>query len=532
MTQLQWLFIFFLLPTNLLAKKTVDKVDPTPIAKLKRDIEYLASDALEGRMAGSKGESLAADYIEMRFKELNLQPYKGQYQHGFSIKEGRKVGNKAFFKINNTSLIIGKDIIPMPYSGGEEIHGLAMPNVDETDNVWLIPLSKTTTEGGHVTFKQLYEKSKEYTTRGANAIVFFNDMDAAKDLDLKLHPTFEILSVPVVFVRYQSFVTAIKPTMKKDWLDINARLGYEDATLNAKNVIAILDNKAPLTVLITADYDHMGINGEIFNGANNNASGVASLLALAEQIKTASLRQYNYVFAALSGSKFNHQGAVHFLKETNKTKHEFNFLIDLNMLGRYNKINKHLYVSGVGTSTVWPMLLQRHNKEYILKVDSAGFGFGGYSHFYKKDIPLVSFSTGYMSDYAKPTDDTYKINYASMVDINLYMLKIIIDLDRMPRISFYETTNIAEKLDALKNNIGIIPDMSFDEDGVRVANCLLNRQAEKAGIESEDIIIRIGEFRIDDIDDYVRVMNKLDKGREIPVTVKRGKNEFKFFVSL
>jgi C-terminal processing protease CtpA/Prc len=102
----------------------------------------------------------------------------------------------------------------------------------------------------------------------------------------------------------------------------------------------------------------------------------------------------------------------------------------------------------------------------------------------------------------------------------------------MTKLPFRATENPAEKLENLKNDLGFVPDYSYTDEGIRIATCLINRLADKAGLEAEDIIIQISEFSIQDLDDYVLAMNKLEKGREIAITVKRGKNEFKFFVVL
>ena len=110
--------------------------------------------------------------------------------------------------------------------------------------------------------------------------------------------------------------------------------------------------------------------------------------------------------------------------------------------------------------------------------------------------------------------------------------KIICDLERQARPVFTETFNMAEKLESLKSNIGIVPDYSFTEDGIRIAFCVTNKTADKAGLLAGDIITQLAEFPIIDFDDYMLAMNKLQKGREISVTVKRGTNEFKFFVVL
>lgn len=515
------------------SQKASDKIDQSPVGKLKRDIEYLASNELEGRMAGSNGEGLAASYIENRFREIGIPAYKGSsYKWNFTIKDGKKVGSKAYFKINESKLIIGSDVIPMPYGNGDRISGAALPFVEEDSNLWFISMKAIKTDATNTPFKILYEKAKECQKNGATSVIFFNDIDVTKDINIINHPKYETLNIPVVVVNHKAYTTSIKPDMKKDWIHVDARLGYEDASMTAKNVMAMIDNHVPLTIVITAAYDHLGINGEIYHGANNNASGVASLLALAEMIKLTNLKQYNFLFIALSGSKFNNQGAAAFLQENNKSLYTMSSLIDLNMLGRFNKLVRNLYVAGVGTSTVWNTLLEKNNKGFILKIDSSGIGYGGYSLFYKKGIPLLSFSTGYSNDFSKPNDDPSKINYVSQVEINNYIFKIISDLDKMPRLSFTETYNIAEKLENLKNDLGFIPDYTFPDNGIRIATTLTNKLADKAGLEAEDIITQIAEYSIIDFDDYITAMNKLEKGREVTITVKRGKNDFKFFVTL
>jgi hypothetical protein len=533
MIQKSLLLCLLFLPIVVFCQKGAEKADQLMASKLKYDIEYLASDELQGRYVGSRGEQLAADHITKRFNDLGIAPYQAKYQWDFIIKNGIKVGSFAYFKVNDTKLVIGADVIQMPYSHGDKIRGAALPFVDEANNVWMISMKAIKADISNAPFKLLYEKAKDCIAHGATSVIFFNDVDATKDINVINHPSYESLTAPVVVINHKAYQSVIKPNMKKDWIDIDAKLGYEDANLTAKNVAAMIDNNAPLTIVLTATYDYLGVNGAIYNGANNNASGVASLLALAEMIKTNDLKRYNFLFLALSGSTFDDAGAKEFLKENSNNISSFSSLIDLNMLGRFNKISKALFVNGVGTSPIWGSLLQSNNKAFVLNVDSAGVGYGAYSFFYKKNIPLLSFNTGYNSDYAKPSDDADKINYASQVDINNMIYKIICDLERQARPPvFTETFNMAEKLESLKSNIGIVPDYSFTEDGIRIAFCVTNKTADKAGLLADDIILQLAEFPIIDFDDYMLAMNKLQKGREIPVTVKRGKNEFKFFVVL
>ena len=71
-----------------------DKKDDKKAAKrIKADITYLASDELEGRRTSTAGEALAADYIENRYKELGIAPFKGKYRYPFHFVYGKEVAS-------------------------------------------------------------------------------------------------------------------------------------------------------------------------------------------------------------------------------------------------------------------------------------------------------------------------------------------------------------------------------------------------------------------------------------------------------
>lgn len=514
-------------------QKTIVKTEPSNIVLLKEAISYLSSDSLGGRLTGTQGETLAANYIESKYKTIGLSTYKSsKYTWDFSFKDGKRIATKAYFKVFDKNLAIGSDIILMPYGNSNKFKGAALPNVDEPDNVWLVSMKQLNTDVTNTPFKILYEKAADCIKKGASGVVFFNDIDAKHDINLLNHPKFETLDASVVVMNHKAYLNYLKPNIKKDWIEIEGQLGYEDADVHGKNVVGFINNQAPYTMMLCADYDHLGTNTQVYHGANNNASGVASLIALAELIKNSGLRNYNFLFVAFSGSEFKDQGALAFLRDNSKFMDNFNCVIDLNMLGRFNKTTKALYVSGIGTSPSWSMALQKHNTQFNLRVDSAGIGYGAYSLFYKKNLPVLSVSTGYETDFSKPNDDVSKINFTAQADINQYLFKVISEIDRLPKLAFLTTNNMVEKLESLKNDIGIIPDVTFEEDGIRVAACLTNKLAFKAGIEPDDVILQIAEFSILDLDDYCKAMNKLSKGREVPITVRRGKSEFRFFVAL
>ncbi len=487
---------------------------------------------MKGRLCGTEGEELAANYIARRMTELKLKPYQANsYIHPFTFREGKRVSSKAYFSMLGTRLNIGSDVIPLPYSGGDRISGSAMPGVDEKENLWLVPVKPLALESSRQPDKILYEKAKLCIEQGASAVVFFNDASQALDRSMESQSKFEKLTAPVVYLNFRSYQNVLKPGLKSDWIDIDARLGFEDANITGRNVCGMIDHYALQTVLICCDYDHLGSEPQIYPGANHNASAVASLLALGARIQENDFKNYNYLLVAFSGSENHFQGVQQFIKENGNRLGDIKYVIDLSRMGQLNRSSREVFISGVGSSATWGEWLQRNNKNFALRMDSSGSGYGSYSWFYHIQKPVLCFSTGFGIDYHRVSDEASRINYQGQQEINQFVFQLLADMENVPVPVFQTTNNLAERIAALKNDMGIIPDYSFADDGIRIAACLFHKAADKSGLQADDIITQIGEFPVIDFDDFMKVMNKIEAGRETPVTVKRGKNEFKFYLS-
>lgn len=508
-----------------------EKADNSPADRLKRDVEYLASPNTEGRLTGTKGEALAADYIEGRFRAQGIPPYKSKYQWEFSTKTGMRLGNDAFFKMLDHDLEIGKELIVLPYGRGNTLRGYTMPRVYEEGNVWMISLQDMRVRESSDPQKALYEKARASIAAGASAVVFYNDEDVFQDLNQINLTHFEALSKPVCLINYQAWQAHGRAAMKQDWIVLEARLGLEDASVTGHNVAAMIDNRAPFTVIVGAHFDHLGTFGGKFRGADDNASGIAALLMLAEMTKQSDIKNYNFLFVAFSGKEQGLQGSKAFLQQNEFFAPNIVAMFDLDMVGRMTP-TRDVYISGVGTAAQWADMLQMMNRGFVLHMDSSGYGYSDYTTFYQRKIPVLRFSTGYHDDYMKATDEPSKLNYVGQYDLISYIFRVIEETDRRTRPIFQQTNDVLSKLEKQKSDLGIIPDFSFNENGIRAAACIPNRTAAKSGMLSGDVITKIGPFNIVDFDDYMEALRKSEPGREITVIVRRGKNDYKFFVVL
>jgi len=304
------------------------------------------------------------------------------------------------------------------------------------------------------------------------------------------------------------------------------------------NVVAYLDNQASNTIIIGAHFDHLGLGeygssldanpaGKIHNGADDNASGVAGVLELARYFSTNKVKEKsNFLFICFSGEELGLFGSKYFNEHPTLDLNQVNYMINMDMIGRLNPTTKSISVSGTGTSPVWePALKSISGTQLSIKTDSSGIGPSDHTSFYLKNIPVLHFFTGSHSDYHKPSDDWDKINYAGEKEVLELITALIEKLNDEPKLAFLETKNKSmDSSRSFKVTLGVMPSYTSDAAGLLVDGVTEGRPAQKAGIETGDIIIQIGEYPIKDIQNYMDALGKFEKGQTTSVKVKR-KNE-------
>lgn len=319
---------------------------------------------------------------------------------------------------------------------------------------------------------------------------------------------------------------------------VNPHEETSSVKVNARNVIGYLDNKAAKTIVIGAHYDHLGLNehhnstlvnseGQIHNGADDNASGVSAVLELARMFsQNKSREKANYIFALFSGEEDGLMGSKKFA-ETIKTKYpNVVTMINLDMVGRLDK-DKNLTMGGVGTSPVFGEMIKKYKPAgFNLAVDSSGVGPSDHTSFYLKDIPVLFLFTGTHSDYHKPSDDTEKINFTGLKNITSYVFNLANSLAAAENIPFTKTKISASKaVPKYKVTLGIMPSYADTKDGLHIDGVSENRPAANAGIQAGDILLSIDKCVVKEVYSYMDCLAKINSGDELPVTVLRDRKE-------
>lgn len=324
---------------------------------------------------------------------------------------------------------------------------------------------------------------------------------------------------------YQSFDFKYNPNP-------HGSAGAEDRT--GKNVLGYLDNGAATTVVIGAHYDHLG-HGDfsslaandtsIHNGADDNASGIAALLHIAEYLKTSGkAKKNNYLFMAFSGEELGLIGSKAFVSNPTQDFTKVNYMLNMDMVGRLNA-EKVLAVNGAGTTPAWKEVLANIKVGGIqAKTSDSGVGPSDHTAFYLADKPVLHFFTGQHTDYHKPSDDAEKINYEGLLDVSNYIIALIENLDGKGKLPFTKTKDESENRRAasFKVTLGVMPDYVYTGEGMRVDGVIDERPGAKAGLQKGDVIIQMGDLPVKDVYGYMEGLSKFKTGETTKVKVKRG----------
>lgn len=374
-------------------------------------------------------------------------------------------------------------------------------------------------------------------------------------------------TIPVIHVRRSVIEPAIQGPLKKDLAAIERQIDQdlkpasadlpgwqavgevriERVEATVKNVIGILPGEGPLAnqaIVIGAHYDHLGRgdsnslapgSGEIHNGADDNASGVAAMLEIARQLATREKKlPRTVVFIAFTGEERGLLGSAQYVRDPVVPLDDTIAMLNLDMVGRLR--DDKLVVYGVGTAGQWESLLNGLNEKYAFKLTRhpEGFGPSDQSSFYAKKIPVLHFFTGTHADYHKPSDDADKINVEGMRRIADMVAEAAVQLAEADgRPEYVEVQGRGQFAPAGdRPYFGSIPDFSQDHPGYALMGVSKGGPAEKAGIKAGDIIIQFGASRIGNLEDFDSALRKHSAGDRVPVVVHRGKEELRFEVTL
>jgi len=541
MKRIFWLLL--LIPAAGSAQK-LKKADKLVISNLQSHIGYLADDKLEGRRTGSGGEKLAYEYISKQFEATGLvaKGENGTYIQDFEVNDGKQIDPSTSLQINSNNLSAEKDFFPLAYSANANTTASAAIALPESGTVWFWNLKELLEENKsnpHFDLEDaINKKINNVTSKGATALLIYNTSSIKDDLKFEPKSKTEKVKIPVIYISKEVKEKYLKDETASS--DIKLEVSISEKKRTGHNVIGYIDNGAPTTIILGAHYDHLGYGEDhnslyaggtpmIHNGADDNASGTAALIELSKQLKKSKLKNNNYVFVAFSGEELGLFGSKYFTEHPTIDLSKANYMINMDMVGRLNDSTHGVTIGGYGTSPVWGQELSNTDKYFKLNFDSSGVGPSDHTSFYRKDIPVLFFFTGAHSDYHKPSDDADKVNYTGEMMLIKYIYSVVDATDKKGKLAFTKTREAAAQGKRSFNvSLGIMPDYTYSGTGVRADGVSEGKLAQKVGIKAGDVITQIGDHKINDVQGYMQVLGKFNKGDATKVKVTRGKEELVF----
>lgn len=537
------LFILLLLSTAAYSQ-TLSIADKKILSNIQGHINFLADDKLEGRRTGTKGEKLAYEYISKEYKKAGLKA-KGDnntFIQDFEVNEGKQVNPSTFLKINGNELKPETEFFPFVFSPNTVTEEVASISAKAAGSAYLSDLKDILEENkSNPHFDLLDAINTSATTaaeKGATALIVYNSSSIKDELKFEPKTKRDPSKIPIFYITADAQKKYIDNN--KTAQDIKFKVDIGDRKRTGHNVVAYLDNGAATTVILGAHYDHLGYGEDhnslytgatpaIHNGADDNASGTAALIEMSKMLKASKYKKNNYLFISFSGEELGLFGSKYFTDHPAIDLSTANYMINMDMVGRLNDSTHGLTIGGYGTSPAWGELLSEKNNYFKIKFDSSGTGPSDHTSFYRKDIPVLFFFTGVHSDYHKPGDDVDKINYTGELKVVKYIYDLVGSVEQKGKLAFTKTKEApASSKSSFKVSLGVMPDYTYSDGGVRIDGVSEGKLAQKIGLKAGDILLQLGEHKFSDVQSYMQVLGKFSKGESTKLKVKRGADELVF----
>ena len=310
--------------------------------------------------------------------------------------------------------------------------------------------------------------------------------------------------------------------------------------IETRNVAGILPGKGTLAdewLVIGGHYDHLGTgyvgsrsrgNNDYHNGADDNASGIASILVLCDRLsKTAKMSEVDrrsVLFIGFGAEEAGLHGSDFFVENPPIDLDSVTCMLNFDMMGRLGK--NGLQMLGTGTAEEFDEMLPRLGSETTMVVNATPSGTGPSDHtnFYNKDIPVLFFFSGVTDVYHTPDDEAWTVNpegAIAIVDLAEDLAEELITRDEI--LTFRESTEGSpRRRTGSKVRLGVMPGYGAEvEKGVMIEAVSGNTAAEEAGIEAGDVLMSWNSNPIDGPGGLMNFLRDSKPGDEVEVVLLR-----------
>jgi Zn-dependent M28 family amino/carboxypeptidase len=566
-------------------------------SRTRTHVETLASDKFDGRMAGSDGERLAAEYIVGQLKRIGARPLPdaknpNPYLQPFQFTAGtRDAGSKLVVGSGQDSATFAMpQVQALSFSDSAEVsgpvvfagYGLVVPDsqnfgydsyvgLDVKDKVVVVLRyfpedADQKTRAILARYSDLRYKAMAARQRGARALLVLTG-PRSPNAGATVPMTFDtalagsgIVAASISGEVGKAIFAGVPDRSLEDVqksmdtgnphasgfaipnVTVTIKAAVQRETQTARNVVAYLPASGPTTgvekpwIAIGAHYDHLGRGangnslagkeeaGRVHYGADDNASGTAAVLAIAERLAKQPRRR-NVLLAFWSAEEIGLIGSNAFVATPPVPVDQISAYLNFDMVGRM--IDNKLTVQATGTSPMWNSVIEQANVaagfDLVLQPDP--YQPTDVATFNGASVPALSFFTSTHMDYHRPGDTADKINYEDLdriVDFAANIVTRVADTPGAPQFTKVDQPAETGGRAGVRVFTGTIPDYATNVKGLLLGGVIGGGPAEKAGLQKGDVIVEIAGQTIANIYDYTYALELLKVGEAVKIVYMRG----------
>ena len=476
------LFSFILISSRTTAQSVHLDGDSMMISKLQDQIsklelleqlKTLASDTMEGRETGKKGNQLAAKYLSQKLSEAGFKPLDSDtsFLQPFEFLSDDWILQE--FRIGDLKLTIDQDYVIVPwhsFSAGTFyaksillVHDHAIKKLDWKDLKATLIIIYGQKE--NVSGRWLEDVAKK------NLVLFVND-DFHMTHDVVNGQPFYLNGNPLyknyAYIKSEKLNAWILNQKKKDFeqflqghiesIKISRLVFFrnrkEVKPIKTANVVGYIDNKDSTQnsckkyMVLSGHFDHLGKKGNsIYYGADDNGSGCSAIVAMAKYLgelaKNNALNK-RIIVAFMTGEEMGLIGSHYFTATDFFKKNKFECNVNIDMIGRFDKNhqeskNPYIYVIGADRiSKDLDSVISKTNVRYnhldldyrlnALDDPERLYERSDHFNFAKNGIPSVFFFSGLHEDYHKTSDTFDKLNYQLFHQRTKFLFTVVSEL--------------------------------------------------------------------------------------------------------
>lgn len=538
----------------------------------------------------------------------DIDPQTGEptWYQNFQFPAGARLGGDNRLVIGDQQWAAGEDWMPLNFSGTGSFdgkvafagYGIVAPkteNGDEYDSFvhldvtdkWVVvfrflPEDISPERRQELNFhSQLRVKAANVRDRGGRGVIVVSGPNSGvrqEVIGLSGESALGKVSIPVISISdelgeqlmktadqslqwWQTQLDNGQPRIGFDFpgVTIQADIDVEQRRGRGRNVVGRLsfgDQPSAETVVVGAHIDHLGrgANGtmardeaekkQIHYGADDNASGVAGMLEIAEYLASekrsgAITGGRDLVVAGWSGEELGLFGSSWFVEQLQQKKlgqpdatddelaqvriyPEVVAYLNMDMIGRFDD---KLVLQGLGSSDWWSSEIERNNLATgILLQQSLDTNLPtDATEFYRAGVPILAAFTGTHDDYHTPRDTPEKLDYpmaARIARLMGLMARTLVTGDTVPVWKEHQEARPVMR-GAMRVSLGTSPDYTTEVSGTKIKSVRSRSPAEKAGIQGGDVVVELAGQKIENVYDYTNAIGALKVGETVNIVVLR-----------